>query len=148
LFVRLYNQHTGHTHWYEPNLLLSFFNDVHGGNGLAVGVLRVGNGVTDDILEQDLEHAACLLVDEPGDALDATPPGQPPDRRLNDALDVVAEDLPVALRATLATADMALLTTAATWTVAKKRGCRWRIWGFSYRNNKSLALLNSYWLQR
>jgi hypothetical protein len=24
-FVRLYNQYTGHTHWYEPNLLLSFF---------------------------------------------------------------------------------------------------------------------------
>jgi hypothetical protein len=65
-------------------------------------VLGVGDGVADDVLEEDLEHAAGLLVDEPRDALHAAPPGQPPDRRLGDPLDVVAEHLPVALGAALA----------------------------------------------
>jgi hypothetical protein len=65
-------------------------------------VLGVGDGVADDVLEEDLEHAAGLLVDEAGDTLDATPPGEPPDRRLGDALDVVAEHLAVALGAALA----------------------------------------------
>jgi hypothetical protein len=77
-------------------------------------VLRVGDGVADDVLEEDLEHATGLLVDEPGDALDAAPARQPPDRRLGDALDVVAEDLTVALGAALAQA-LASLATALTW---------------------------------
>jgi hypothetical protein len=83
-------------------LALERVDDVHGGDGLAAGVLRVGDGVADDVLEEDLEHAAGLLVDEPGDALHAAPPRQPPDRRLGDALDVVAEHLAVALGAALA----------------------------------------------
>jgi hypothetical protein len=37
------------------------------------GVLYVGDSVADDILEEDFEHTAGLLVDEPGDALDAAP---------------------------------------------------------------------------
>jgi hypothetical protein len=65
-------------------------------------VLGVGDGVADDVLEEDLEHAAGLLVDEPRNALDAAPPGQPTDRRLRDALDVVAQHLAVALGAALA----------------------------------------------
>uniref|UniRef100_A0A8R7P6Q7 Uncharacterized protein n=1 Tax=Triticum urartu TaxID=4572 RepID=A0A8R7P6Q7_TRIUA len=65
-------------------------------------MLGVGDGVADDVLEEDLEHAAGLLVDEPRDALHAAPPRQPPDRRLGDALDVVAQHLPVALGAALA----------------------------------------------
>uniref|UniRef100_J3LFX5 Uncharacterized protein n=1 Tax=Oryza brachyantha TaxID=4533 RepID=J3LFX5_ORYBR len=83
-------------------LALERVDDVHGGDGLAAGVLRVGDGVADDVLQEDLEHAAGLLVDEPGDALDAAPPRQPPDRRLRDPLDVVAENLAVALRPALA----------------------------------------------
>jgi hypothetical protein len=75
-------------------LALERVDDVHGGDGLAARVLGVGDGVADDVLEEDLEHAAGLLVDEPRDALDAAPPGQPPDRRLGDPLDVVAERLP------------------------------------------------------
>uniref|UniRef100_A0A8R7P195 Uncharacterized protein n=1 Tax=Triticum urartu TaxID=4572 RepID=A0A8R7P195_TRIUA len=83
-------------------LALEGVDDVHGGDGLAAGVLRVGDGVADDVLEEDLEHAAGLLVDEPRDALHAAPPRQAPDRRLGDALDVVAQHLPVALGASLA----------------------------------------------
>uniref|UniRef100_A0A8R7UR92 Uncharacterized protein n=1 Tax=Triticum urartu TaxID=4572 RepID=A0A8R7UR92_TRIUA len=71
------------------SLSLERVDDVHGGDGLAAGMLGVGDGVADDVLEEDLEHAAGLLVDEPRDALHAAPPRQPPDRRLGDALDVV-----------------------------------------------------------
>jgi hypothetical protein len=83
-------------------LALEGVDDVHGGDGFSTGVLSVGDGVADDVLEEDLEHAAGLLVDEPGDALHAAPPRKPPDRRLRDPLDVVAEHLAVPLGAALA----------------------------------------------
>ena len=51
-------------------LALERVDDVHGGDGLAAGVLGVGH-VTDDVLGEDLEDTAGLLVDE-GDALDTT----------------------------------------------------------------------------
>ena len=67
-------------------------------------MLRVGDGVTDNVLEEDLENAAGLLVDETGDALDATTAGETANGGLGDALDVVAQDLPVAFGASLAEA--------------------------------------------
>ena len=48
-------------------LALERVHDVEGRDGLAAGVLGVGHGVTDDILEEDLEHTAGLLVDETRD---------------------------------------------------------------------------------
>ncbi|XBH76203.1 hypothetical protein VPH35_102885 [Triticum aestivum] len=84
------------------SLALEGVDDVHGGDGLAAGVLGVGDGVADDVLQEDLEHAAGLLVDEPRDALHAATPSQTTDGRLGDALDVVAQHLPVALGAALA----------------------------------------------
>ena len=45
----------------------------------AHGMLGVGNSVADDILEEDLEDAADLLIDEAGDPLDAAPPRQAAD---------------------------------------------------------------------
>ena len=38
-------------------------DDVEGGDGLALGVLSVGDGVTDDTLEEGLENTTGLLVD-------------------------------------------------------------------------------------
>ena len=64
-------------------------------------MLSVGDRVLDDVLEEILEHAAGLLVDESADALDTTPASQAADGGLGDALDVVPEDLPVALGASL-----------------------------------------------
>ena len=83
-------------------LALEGVHDVHGGHGLPAGVLGVGDGVTDDVLEEHLEDPAGLLVDEPGDALDAPAASEAADGGLGDALDVVAEDLPVPLGAALA----------------------------------------------
>ena len=44
-------------------LALERVDDVHRGDGLAARVLRVGHGVTDDVLEEHLEDATRLLVD-------------------------------------------------------------------------------------
>jgi hypothetical protein len=88
----------------RASLALESVDDVHGGDGLSLGVLRVRDGVADDVLEEDLEHAAGLLVDEPRDALHAATASEATDGRLGDALDVVAQDLAMTLRASLSEA--------------------------------------------
>ena len=82
-------------------LPLEGVDDIHGGDGLPASVLGVGDGVTDDVLKEDLEDTAGLLVDEATDALDTATASQTADGGLGDALDVVPKDLPVALGASL-----------------------------------------------
>ena len=89
-------------------LALERVDDVHGGDGLAAGVLGVGDRVADHGLKEDLEDTAGLLVDEAADALDTTAACETADGGLGDALDVVAKNLAVALRAALAEALAAL----------------------------------------
>ena len=83
-------------------LALERVDDVHRGDGLATGVLGVGDRIADHVLEEHLEDTAGLLVDEAGDALDTTAAREAADGGLGDALDVVAKDLAVALGAALA----------------------------------------------
>ena len=64
-------------------------------------MLGVGDRVTDDVLEEDLEDTAGLLVDETGDALDTATTSETADGGLGDALDVIAKDLAVTLGASL-----------------------------------------------
>ena len=85
-------------------LPLERVHDVEGRDGLAAGVLGVGDRVADHVLEEHLEDTAGLLVDEPGDALHTSAASQAPDGGLRDALDVVAQDLAVPLGAALAEA--------------------------------------------
>ena len=51
-------------------LSLEGVDDVEGCDGLALGVLGVGDGVADDTLEEGLENTAGLLVDHCEDASD------------------------------------------------------------------------------
>ena len=44
-------------------LSLESVDDVQRGDGLALGVLSVGDGVTDDTLEEGLQDTTGLLVD-------------------------------------------------------------------------------------
>ncbi|KAG4948179.1 hypothetical protein JHK82_041359 [Glycine max] len=76
-----------------PSLPLKRINNVHSRNGLPPSVLRVSNGVTDDILQEDLENTASLLVDQTADTLHATPASQTTNRWLRNSLNVVAEHL-------------------------------------------------------
>ena len=68
------------------SLPLEGVDDIHGGDGLPLGVLGVGDGVADHVLQEDLKDAPGFLVDEARDALNAAPPGKAPDGGLRDAL--------------------------------------------------------------
>ena len=85
----------------SASLPLQGVHDVHGGNGLSLGVLSVGDGITDDVLKEHLQNSTSLFIDETRDALDTTTAGKTTDGGLGNTLDVVAQDLPVALGASL-----------------------------------------------
>ena len=93
------------------SLTLEGVDDVEGGDGLAAGVLCVGDRVTDDGLQERLEDSAGLLVDEAGDPLDSSPPRQTADGGLGDALDVVPQHLTVTLGASLSQSLASLATS-------------------------------------
>ena len=86
-------------------------DDVHGGDGLPLGVLGVGDGIPDHVLEEHLEDTTGLLVDEAGDPLDSSPPRQTADGGLGDALDVVSQHLTVTLGASLSESLASLATS-------------------------------------
>ena len=92
-------------------LALEGVHDVEGRDGLPAGVLGVGDGVTDDVLEEHLQDTTGLLIDEARDALDTTTARQSADGGLGDALEVVSEDLSVALGAALAQSLSSLSTS-------------------------------------
>ena len=93
------------------SLTLQSIDDIHGGDSLPLGVLGVGDGITDDVLKEDLEDSTGLLVDESRDPLDSSPPRQTADCGLGDALDVVPQHLPVPLGAALAQSLASLATS-------------------------------------
>jgi len=82
-------------------LSLESVDDIEGGDGLALGVLGVGDGVTNDTLEEGLQDTTSLLVDHGRDTLDTTTTSETADGWLGDTLDVVAQNLPVTLGTTL-----------------------------------------------
>ena len=84
------------------SLSLEGIDNVHGSNGLAASVLGVGHSVTDDVLQENLEDGAGLLVDEAGDSLNTASAGKSADSGLGDSLDVVSQDLSVSLSTALA----------------------------------------------
>jgi hypothetical protein len=85
-------------------LSLEGIDNVERGDGLALGVLGVCDGIADDALEEGLENTAGLLVDHGRDTLDTTTACETADSGLGDTLDVVAKNLPVALGSALAEA--------------------------------------------
>jgi hypothetical protein len=95
-------------------LALESVDNVKRRDGLALGVLSVGDGVTDDTLEEGLEDTAGLLVDHGGDTLDTTTASETADSGLGDTLDVVTQDLAVTLGATLS-------ETLATFATYRRR---------------------------
>ena len=94
-------------------LALQSVDNIHGSDSLSPGVLGVGYGVTDHVLQKYLENTASLFVDETGDTLHATTTSQATNCSLGDSLDVVAEDFPVALGTSFSeTFAFACLSTA------------------------------------
>ena len=85
-------------------LTLQSIDDVHGSDGLSLGVLSVGDGISDDVLKEDLEDTAGLLVDETRDTLDSTTASQTADSGLGDTLDVITQHLAMTFGASLSEA--------------------------------------------
>ena len=83
------------------SLTLQSVDDIHGGDGLPLGVLGVGDCITDDVLKENLEDSTGLLVDESRDTLDSTTSRQTTDCWLGDSLDVITKHLPVPLGSSL-----------------------------------------------
>jgi len=81
----------------SASLAFQSIDNVHGGNGLPLGVFSVGYSITDHILQEHLENTAGLFVDKTGDSLHTTTTSQTTDSGLGDTLDVVTKNLPVAL---------------------------------------------------
>ena len=91
--------------------MLEGVHDVERGDGLALGGFAVGHGITDDVLEEDLEDTTGFFVDQAGDALDTTTASQTADDRLGDTLDVIPENLAVTLGAAFAQTFTSFSTT-------------------------------------
>ena len=87
----------------STSLSLESVDHVHGGDGLPLGVLGVGDRIPDHVLQEDLimykskrahegrnftnlKNTSSLLVDQSRDSLDASPSRQPSDGRLGNAL--------------------------------------------------------------
>ena len=56
-------------------LPLECVDDVHSGHGLPLGVFGVGNGVTDDVLQEDLQDSTGFLVDQSGNTFHTSTTG-------------------------------------------------------------------------
>merc|ERR1712029_1268774 len=85
-----------------PALPLQGIHHVHGGHSLPLGMLGVSHGVTDNILQEDLENTLSLLINETTDPLNTTPSCKSPNCRLSNTLDVIPQHLAVSLGTPLA----------------------------------------------
>jgi len=83
-------------------LALQRIDDIHGRDRFASCVLRVSDGVSDDVLEEDFEDCARLFVDAAADALHTTTAREASNGGFGDAVDIVAQHLAMALGAALA----------------------------------------------
>ena len=60
-------------------LPLESVDHVHGSDSLPLGVLSVGDTISDDVLQEDLQNSTSPLIDEYIDPLDSSTAGQSPD---------------------------------------------------------------------
>ena len=80
---------------------LQSVDDIHGGDGLPLGVLGVGHGITDDVLKEHLQDTTGLFVDQARDTLDTSTSRQTADSGLGDTLDVITQNFAMTLGASL-----------------------------------------------
>ena len=83
------------------SLPLEGIDDIHSGDSLPLGVFGVGDGITDDVLKEDLEDTTGLLVDQARDTLDTSTSRQTADGGLGDTLNVITQYFAMTLGASL-----------------------------------------------
>ena len=82
-------------------LSLESVDNIESSNSLSLGVLGVGDSITDDVFEEDLEDASGFFVDQAGDSLDTASSSKSSNGGFGDSLDVITKDLSVTLGASL-----------------------------------------------
>ena len=97
------------------SLTLQSIDDVHGGDSLSLGVLAVGDGITDDVLKENLKNSTGFLVDESRDTLDSSSSGETANCWLRDSLDVITKNLAMALGSSFSEAFSSLSTSGHCW---------------------------------
>lgn len=65
---------------------LEGIDNIHGGDCFAASVFSVSDCISDDVLEESLEHLPGVIIDERGDSLDSASSGESSDSGLGDAL--------------------------------------------------------------
>ena len=96
----------------SATLPLQGVHHIHGGDSFPLGVLGVGDGITDHILQKHLQHPTGLLVDEARNSLHTATTSQATNGGFGDSLDVVTENLSVTLSASFAEPFSALSSAA------------------------------------
>ena len=86
-------------------------------------MLSVGDSIANDALEEGLENTAGLLVDHGRDTLDTATTGETTDGWLGNSLNVVAQDLPVALGTALSETLAAFTAWDILVCVVDEGGC-------------------------
>ena len=94
------------------SLPLEGIDDIHGGDSLPLGVFGVGDGITDDVLKEDLEDTTGLLIDQARDTLDTTTTRQTANSGLGDSLDVITQDFAMTLSASLSKSFSSFTTSS------------------------------------
>ena len=75
------------------SLALQSIDYIHGCDGLPLSVFGVGDGVADDILQEDFEDTSSLFIDEAGNTFHASTASQSANGRLGNTLDIVTKHL-------------------------------------------------------
>ena len=83
------------------SLSLEGIDYIHGCNSLSACVFGVGDRVTNDILQEDLQDTAGFFVDQTRDTLDSTTASQTTNGGLSNSLDIITKDLSMTLGASL-----------------------------------------------
>lgn len=94
------------------SLAFQGIDDIHGRDRLALGVLGVGDSVTDNVLQEHFENASGLLVDQTADTLHSTTARQATDSGLGYPLDIITQNFSVPLSTAL-TKALATLSSAS-----------------------------------
>ena len=71
-------------------------HNIHCSNSLAVGVFSICHRISNNVLQEHLQNTLHLIVHDPRDSLDPTPPSKAADGRLGNALNVVPQDTSMA----------------------------------------------------
>merc|ERR1712012_1455813 len=77
----------------SASLSLQCIDDIHCCNRLPLGMFSVGNGITDDIFQEDFQNSSGFLVNKSRDSFHSSSSCQSTDSWFCDTLDVISQHL-------------------------------------------------------